>query len=86
MPDLSLSSIYCEEFAKRVMSFEFAEAALILYFEKMEKKWGCFSIPSLGTQDTSLKKHSCSATSFVDEDEAPPTAFAVAIDVEDDDD
>lgn len=45
-----------------------------------------FGSPSLGSQDVLLKKHPCLAASVGDDGQAPPTAFVVADDVEDDGD
>lgn len=75
-----LRPIYCEEFAKRGMSFAFVKAAWLKYLKKKLD----YGIPSLGAQDAFLKRKSRPAVPDRDRGQAPPVASTVAGDVEDD--
>lgn len=74
---------YCEELAKSSTSFEFAKAAWLRY---SEKNLDYFGVPSLASRDALLKKHPNPGAIVGDEGHAPPAAFAVADDVDGDDD
>lgn len=74
---------YCEEFATRNMSFDFAKAAWLLY---LDKKMDYFEILSLEARDKLLKRRSNPAASFVDKGQVSPDTAVGADDPDDGDD
>lgn len=79
----SVRHIYCQEFATRDMSFDFAKAVWLQYPDKKEDY---FRIPSLEARDALLKRRPSSAASVVDKGQMSSAAAVGADDHDGDED